>query len=32
MRVIAARMTVTIQKRMVIFDSWKGLWGQPCRI
>ncbi len=29
MMVNAARIIVTIQKRMVIFDSWNGRWGQP---
>ena len=28
MMVNAAKMMVTIQKRIVIFDSWNGLWGQ----
>ena len=30
--VIAANIMVVIQKRIVIFDSWKGRWGQPFRM
>ena len=28
----AARIMEVIQKRMVIFDSWNGRWGQLFRI